>query len=181
MYLISNVEVDWMMDFGNSPRILVSFTKDTNEEIVSILKGHTFRYTCKDGFYRSILGERVDYFYHPDKGITNAGGFSGRSITILLEDGSEVVLQGPWSSNSLVVNRIYADGNDAIEVSIVNEDKNKIATATAATVAGVARWIKENNPDFGLVKTNSLFCPYQVCFKDGTLKDSTHIVYERLA
>lgn len=61
------------------------------------------RFQRKGNCYFSNHGGYVEYFgWGPGH---NNGGFCGRHFDIIMEDGSEVTLLGPWSSRSSAMNK----------------------------------------------------------------------------
>lgn len=124
---IKTLNVDWCETWANRPRWLVTFDELPREAYREI----------GDGMLLSIVGERADFFAYTGPGT----GYGGRKFTIKMNDGTQRVLIGPWSSNSGSVNARVPESEHVAEAV---EDN----CTTGVTVAGIVRYIDEH-PDCG--------------------------------
>jgi len=104
-----DAKVEWHKQFSNVPglKILVDKMPDYKE----------FRYIEKNGIYYAENEGLVSFYYYQSPG----EGFAGREFHITMEDGSEKILKGPWSSNSNAVNRMGF--GPCQEISITEEEE----------------------------------------------------------
>ena len=87
-------KVDWMEKFGNDPRLKVLVDKVPNKE--------DLRYSYKNGLYYAELDGYVSFFSYRGPG----NGFGGNVFDIVMTDGRNVSLVGPWSSRAAVANSV---------------------------------------------------------------------------
>ena len=97
--LIIDSSINWMEDWDNHPTIDMEVDKLPNR------KDYRYRaYPVAGGtLYVSDNTEIISFFYHDKNDET---GYGGSSFTLIMEDGSEVTIKGPWSSNGTAVERV---------------------------------------------------------------------------
>lgn len=93
---IVDVGVDWNNEYDNSPRLRITIDGPPPEP-------ESFRYTEKDNLYLAVKDGFARYYYYKELG----DGFYGRKIPITMADGTEKILEGPWSSRAGHVNRTH--------------------------------------------------------------------------
>lgn len=111
---ILKLRVWWSLGWGNSPTLQVLIDK--------VPEDFRYRFHHYEGNNNPLAGrywaERdgvVRFFgWHGD----NGKGFYGRHFPILMEDGTPMVLKGPWSSNSGDMNKHFPH---SMEVSLTDE------------------------------------------------------------
>lgn len=115
---IIGAKIDLCLNWDTDPQIEIEVDQ------IQSLEAHCFRYEERCGVYRAEDTEGFGSFFYW-KGPDNNGGFGGRHIPIIMQDGSEVVLKGPWSSNSEAVNQQFPDRNPLIEVCLIVKTDQK--------------------------------------------------------
>lgn len=115
------VEVDWMFDWGNRPKLkfFVDKLPEMDNYDYTILGNSNSQhsrlyYAEKDGFVDYLLDTT-----NPDGTSKQEDGFAGRHFEIILKGGQKMVLKGPWSSRSGVVNKYF--DNPCMEVTITDD------------------------------------------------------------
>jgi hypothetical protein len=89
---VLKAKVNWYESALNRP--VVELLVDDNPNEVP------HRYEERNGIYYSEVDGMVSFFYYRVPGM----GFGGHKFPIMMKDGTEKVLEGPWSSNSAEVN-----------------------------------------------------------------------------
>ncbi len=104
---ILKAKINWFNDFCNSPTLQILVDTIPDCELL--------RYKKKGPLYYAELDGYVNFYYYtnPDE------GFGGRKFHIILEDSSEVVLKGPWSSSASFMNG--AGFTPCMEINITAE------------------------------------------------------------
>jgi len=89
--------IDWNEGYGNDPelQVLVDEIPSPIEFDAYERSSGTVYFGSKDGYCR--------YFYHDP---SNEDGFGGSSFTLLMSDGSEKVIKGPWASRAGAMNEL---------------------------------------------------------------------------
>jgi hypothetical protein len=90
--------------------------------------------------------------------LKNRTGFGGRKIPINLFDGSEIILEGPWSSNSAYVNQCIArdafEGNPQFlpvrEVAIYSDNYRRVGMASNLDVRLLSACLTQFLPQWHL-------------------------------
>lgn len=98
--MLKQVRVDWREGWGNSARFECLFDSIDLEPL---------RYKKIGSRYLAIREDGYASFWSW-KGPDNDRGCGGREFPITMEDGSTVVLKGPWSSNSESINASFGEG-----------------------------------------------------------------------
>jgi hypothetical protein len=105
---VTGINVDWMENYGNTPRIQ--------------LEGPAADYKVRAAWFQAAIWKQypiqksslwitthpngfVRYLSHSGDN-RNEGGFGGSNFDIHLEDGTQKVLKGPWSSRATCVNMV---------------------------------------------------------------------------
>jgi len=106
---ILGIDIDWMLGYGNDPRIMVKVDKlpDLNNLI----------YEQKGNLYFSHTIDGYVNFYAVNA--LRETGYGGRSFTLNMANGTTKVLKGPWSSRAGVMNN--AGFEPCVDVSYVEE------------------------------------------------------------
>lgn len=87
--------MNWYEGYGNRP-VLELVVDDFPDS-------HDLRFENRDHLYYAELDGYVEHFSW--RGPKNCGGYGGSPFPIKMEDGRDVVLLGPWSSNHMAMNR----------------------------------------------------------------------------
>jgi len=133
--------IDWNELWANGPSIKLivdklpdykdlRYTRHPATDKLSRERGH---------IYYAELGGYVSFYYYsrPDE------GYGGRKFPLSMEDGSTRILVGPWSSNSMSVNRLGL--GPCVEVTITDDekvwDRGYTFYASAATIALIEKYI----------------------------------------
>lgn len=126
--------IDWMLDWGNSPRIKVLVDNIPPFEEIPHKE-------YSDGLFVGEKDGYVTMWSGGHKG-ENAGGLSGSHVTITMEDGEQKTLKGPWIGNSSA-SKDFEDMPRFLEVSITDDPKviEKGHTFTSAWVT--LDWINQ--------------------------------------
>jgi hypothetical protein len=106
---ILDARIDWFHGWANAPelQVLVDHYPDTSD--LKFVK-------CGDLYYAQ--GEDVAHFYAWDG--KPGQGFGGRQFRLNMEDGTQTVLKGPFSSNAGFVN--FMGFGPVVEVGLVEEE-----------------------------------------------------------
>lgn len=102
---IRNIMIDWMEGYANDPEIKV-LVDEIPKDFIYEKRGSLY-FAEKEGCVRFF------YYERPDR------GYGGTKFELKMEDGSTVILKGPWSSNSMTMNG--AGFNPSIEVAMTEE------------------------------------------------------------
>jgi hypothetical protein len=165
---IIDVRVDLYEDRINMiPRILVLVDADEHTQI---------EYEERDYMYLGIKDDIASFYYYDRPG----DGFGGMRIPIKMKDGTERVLEGPWSSNSASVNGLFPE-TPVVECSITydkngwNDEHIYSAHGGAALISSLIPKLKEKGIRCGMVNTG-----YGVYFRplsaSGQSKDPRDII-----
>jgi len=92
---ILNVKINWNLGWNNAPKLQILVDKIPRD----------LRYKFKEGMFFAEKGGYVSFFAHNGDS-DNHGGYSGREFQIVMEDGTQKILRGPWSGRSGVTNRL---------------------------------------------------------------------------
>lgn len=108
-------KADWCETFDNHPRlkILVDKMPDHDKRIYKV-KSYS---GGRRAFFSSTEG-LVNFFLHNPK---DEKGYAGRVFTAKLEDGSEVKVKGPWSSNYMFMSEEF--GVPCTDITITDDPK----------------------------------------------------------
>lgn len=106
---IMDAKVEWHKGFSNSPDLKILVDKMPDND--------SFRFQEKNCIYYAENEGLVRFYYYRRPG----EGFGGREFKLTMEDGSEKVLKGPWSSNSGAVNSIGF--GPCQEISITDDER----------------------------------------------------------
>ncbi|MGW8177501.1 MAG: hypothetical protein ACWGQW_01725 [bacterium] len=100
-------KVNWWEAYANEPglQILVDKMPDLGD----------LRYEERNGLYYAEKDGYVSFYYYVRPG----EGFGGRAFKVVMKDGEEKILKGPWSSNSGSMNE--AGFGPCVNVSIIDE------------------------------------------------------------
>lgn len=107
--------VDWKKEYSNYPELQIVVDEFPKKEDLR------FKYNEK-GLWFAEKDGLVSFFDW--NGPKNEGGYYGREFSIKLEDNSEIILLGPWSSRSGVMNKYFTP--QCLEVNI--KTQNNIST-----------------------------------------------------
>ena len=174
---ILDVTVDWMEGWGNAPRIVLMLAGEPNIKAL--------RYEVKDNTYRAIDKDGYVSFF-AWRGPGNEGGYGGREFPITMTTGFEVILKGPWSSNSDSVNRVFNDGKHVMEVSYSIYDQSPHRKygryAGAFLVDALVKWLNDHpEKDFYLAWVQTHYGKYvQAVHKLNGLKNKSETILEEL-
>lgn len=102
--------VNWYEGYANDPVLQIVVDRIPNAE--------EFRYDHKDGLWFAEKEGYVRFFSWNGPG--NEEGYGNRCFPIKTKDGEEVVLRGPWSSRSGVMNKYF--NPQSLDVSVKTED-----------------------------------------------------------
>lgn len=100
-----NLHLNWDID----PEVEIEVDR------MQSLEDHNFRYEERRSCYRAEDENGFGSFYFWQSP-NNNGGFGGRSFPITMQDGREILLKGPFSSNSACINQVFPDRKPLIEV-----------------------------------------------------------------
>jgi hypothetical protein len=89
---IIKAKVEWMEEFDNEPSLRIMVDKEPDYAAL--------RYEKRGDLYFAQQGVFASFFYYSKPG----EGYGGREFPIKLLDGTDVILKGPWSSNSASMN-----------------------------------------------------------------------------
>lgn len=111
---ILGARVNWHIGFDNDPtlEVWVGSLPSIEDLVYKEIKtgpDTSFYHAEKDGY--------VHYLYHDPR---DTRGFGGRAFTLNMEDETEKVIKGPWSSRAAVYNDLVP-GPDCVDVSITDE------------------------------------------------------------
>lgn len=108
--MITDVNVDWWEGYGNWPELHVWVDYCIADRAAEMrdaawLSVPVFRVSVEIGrlYYRSHGDGRFEYLYHNPAA---ENGFGGRTFRLVMPDGSERLIRGPWTSNAGVVREI---------------------------------------------------------------------------
>lgn len=101
--------VDWFEGRANRPRIELLVDR--------IPRLEELRYRYNHGLWYGELDGYVSFFSWT--GPSNEGGYGGRAFKLKTVDGDDVTLLGPWSSNSMDMNRVGF--GPCLEASVIEE------------------------------------------------------------
>jgi hypothetical protein len=165
--IIDKIEIDWCMKYANDPRFVVTFAPSDEAKTAAVLQGAVGGWVHKRSLYRLIAGEAAHFLYHSNPK-ERGHGYGGASFILPMHDGEILTLYGPWSSNSMAINRAFNDGFDVTEV----HGNSPISGSAAATVRGLIRYVEQNKPGFGIAKVKtSGDVKYVPCGRAGQLKN----------
>ena len=102
--------VNWYEGYANDPVLQIVVDKIPNSE--------EFRYERKDGLWFAEKSGYVRFFSWHGPG--NEEGYGNRCFHIKTKDEEEVILRGPWSSRSGVMNKYFLP--QSLDVSVKTED-----------------------------------------------------------
>jgi len=102
-------KVDWYQEYANRPQLRLFVDEIPNRDDMV--------YTKKDGLYFSELDGLVSFFSYDRPG----QGFSGSGYTLDMDDGTIVVLSGPWSSRAGCMNG--AGFTPCLDVSLTDDER----------------------------------------------------------
>ena len=104
---VIKARINWNDGYANAPelQILVDRIPELSE----------FVFNKKGPLYFAELDGAVKFFYYDRPG----DGYGGCNFTVKLDTGEEVILKGPWSSNSVAMNS--AGFTDSIPVSMTDK------------------------------------------------------------
>ena len=109
--------IDWNEAWDNHPNLKVTVDKVPQDEMVY----RTYRIPGHGTLYVSDNTEFVAFLLHSPN---DESGYGGRSFTLKMEDGSEVTIRGPWSSNSTSVYQITNGEVDCHEVYVCETESD---------------------------------------------------------
>ena len=112
---VTDVMVDWMEGWGNSPNWHVVLSRAPEPEEFD------GRWEQLGPCYRAQVDPLVQFLFWERPG----EGFGGRVYDLKMMDGSTRSLKGPWSSRSAIINQVFADRPPCIEMAYVTEDELK--------------------------------------------------------
>lgn len=147
MLKVTDATVNWYVGCVNDPQLRL-----TIPGAIAAMNDENLRYERKGSLYYAENGGMVSFFYYsrPDE------GFGGRHFPIVLKDGTEKILKGPWSSRAGVMNA--AGFGPCVDVSFYDPD-NTFPELTyggaisldlaqeGAKIAGVTLVYKEHRDD----------------------------------
>lgn len=156
---ILDMQIDWRYKYGNSPdiKILVDEIPDDLVYEVMTLAGNSELYFAeKDGY--------VNFYSY--KGPDN--GFGGKSFELNLGNGESVILIGPWSSRTGVMNKFFPPSR---EVSMTTNpevmEKGITFSSGYVTVELLREAMKKFCPDHELIMDPNNNEPYFIPVKKG--------------
>lgn len=114
------IEVDWMLQYGNSPTITLRLDHEIPDVFHFNQIGERTWVAETDGF--------ISYFAH-DGSANNNGGYGGAVRTVTMSDGSIREFIGPWSSRIGVVNH-YKGFAYGVDVTIITPTKHHYKAVT---------------------------------------------------
>jgi hypothetical protein len=171
---ILKAQLDWMGSWANSPDLRVLIDAYPNTDNLRYRRSMSLYYAHLEGLARFY------YYAKPDR------GFGGREYKITLEDGSEKILKGPWSSNSGAVNKHF----EPHCVSVIMTDEPEVWERGHTFCAGAMtiEFVKEQITEVEIVglqkshraKVDEKVTP-QLDFNTGNLimkRDTKHGWYE---
>jgi len=91
---ILDAKIKWMLGWINNPRLYLLVDR------VPLLKEYKFKY--KNCLYYAELDGAVRFYYY----FKSDEGFGGRHFNIIMENGQEKTLEGPWSSRAGCANKL---------------------------------------------------------------------------
>lgn len=106
--------INLMLNWGNFPQVEVLFDK------IPPYDPSTLRFEERNGVYRAEEADGTVHFFHWI-GPHNEGGFGSRQFPVIMVDGEERVLKGPWSSNADSVNMVFSDREPCVEITFMEE------------------------------------------------------------
>ena len=135
--------IDWNEQWDNGPDIKLIVDKLPDYKDLRYTKhpvmDETFGKKRLGHIYYAELGDYVSFYYYSAPG----EGYGGREFSLLMKDGSSDILIGPWSSNSMSVNKLGL--GPCREVTITDDEKvwEKGYTfyGAAVTVALIEKYI----------------------------------------
>jgi hypothetical protein len=98
--------INWMEGYGNTPMLELLVDKIPHQS--------DLRYSMHNNIYYAELDGYVRFYWW--EGPHNNRGYGGTEFKITMVDGKDVILKGPWSSNSSSVNK--AGFGPCIEVAL---------------------------------------------------------------
>jgi len=143
-----NAKVNWMEKYANEPHLEILVDRIPSlEELLYDVKDEYFYLAEKDGYVRFF------YYKQPDE------GYAGHHFHLRMKDGSEVVLKGPWSSNSGTMNRVGF--TPSIEASLTDEpaafERGYTFKAGAITVDFARKALARFVPDVSLERFDDYY------------------------
>lgn len=108
---VDHCEIEWMLGYGNSPRLKIYTVKDWD---FPMHKEHKYQFgkAPHTGVFWSETADGVVSFFSHTGGDKNEGGFGGAVFNLTMEDGTEKVLRGPWSSRPGAMNQYFPHSVD---------------------------------------------------------------------
>lgn len=120
MVQINSAKIDWMERFSNLPNLVVHVDNlPLREEVAFRQIVHSWDGAVATS--RSLWGRVGDFCTFNFWTASDQTGYGGSTFTYKLEDGTSLSLKGPWSSNSLSMNRYFPTCH---EVTLI-EDKGE--------------------------------------------------------
>lgn len=130
---IESISINWMDAYSNSPQLSIVL----NREVVS----DEYIYEHREGYYFARVGPVCNFYAYTAPG----RGYGGAKINIVLSDGSEKLLVGPWSGNSGGTNRLFNQTKECAYIGRYN-------IAGAVDIDAIIPFLKEKG--LGLIKCN---------------------------
>ena len=150
---ILDAKIEWMERYSNLPGLKILVDKMPKHE--------DLRYEKRGNFYYAELDGYVSFYFWAGR---QDKGFAGRHFNITMLDGTEVILKGPWSSNSASVNN--AGFKECMEISITDDpavmERGHTFYASAITIDSVKHALKEFLPEICLFKGKYGYFPAAV-------------------
>lgn len=149
--VISHVSVNWMEDYGNSPRVTIYLREDLDMYDYVGSGNKVFETRTKDkavGWFGENEHGFVSFFAHSGED-RNEGGFGGNIYTLKMKDGTEKVLKGPWSSRPGAMNALGF--TPSVDVTI-NGGRQKYNLAGAITYDAFEAIIRQHLPHLYIFK-----------------------------
>ena len=143
---ILELRVDWMLQYGNNPRLKVIV------DTVEIPKHEDIIWHTHGKYVYSVTEGIVQYQTYSDyvEG-RRCGGFGGRTFEFKLEDGTVIKTNNSWSGNPLGLPM------EVIDVVITTADERTGGYASAMTLDKVRELIEELDIPLCLAKCSNGF------------------------
>lgn len=121
--------VSWMKEYANNPgfEVLVDKIPESTE----------LRYKCINRIYYAEKAGYVSFYYYNSPG----EGFGGSHFHITMDDESEMILKGPWSSRSGCANKYFPH---CMEIALIEEESGFDRGYTFYSCAATIEWVTTN-------------------------------------